>query len=461
MFFNSAIFIIFLICVYILYWFVFKKQRLWVLLVSGCIFYSCWDWRFIFLLFFTSGIDFLSAQKIENTTNLINKKRWLILSVVINLLTLGVFKYFNFFASSFVELLNLVGLHPSFTTLKIILPVGISFYTFQSIAYVTDVYRGIVKPEKSALHYFSFICFFPQMVAGPIERAKKLLPQFKSQKKFSKLYLKTGLNLILYGFFKKIVIADNISLIVDELHANPHNFNSISLCLGVFAFAAQIYCDFSGYSDIARGTAQLLGFKLSKNFYFPYFSTSLKQFWSRWHISLSTWFKDYVFISLGGNRGSIVKRNINYLVTFVVSGLWHGANFTFIFWGFFHGLGLIAEKYFSFINLPKFIKSCLTLILVAILFNLFRAKTFTDFINYMHLLLKPQPNSILTLTGIIESEIYFILPLLLFIILEIIKYNKKGLSTFKYNLEVNYLIIASILLFSVFENVPKFIYFQF
>ncbi len=461
MFFNSAVFICFFICTYILYWFVFKKQRLWVLLVSGCIFYGCWDWRFIFLLFFTSGVDFLSAQKIESTANLILKKRWLIISILINLITLGIFKYYNFFVKSFAELLSAIGIHPSFTALKIILPVGISFYTFQSIAYVTDVYRKQISSEKSPLHYFAFICFFPQMVAGPIERAKRLLPQFKQKKHFNALYFKTGLNLIVYGFFKKIVIADNIALIVDELQANPQQYNSTSLCLGILAFAIQIYADFSGYSDIARGTAQLLGYKLSKNFHFPYFSTSLKQFWSRWHISLSTWFRDYVFISLGGSRRSIYKRNVNYMITFVISGLWHGANFNFMFWGFFHGLGLIFEKHFNQIRILKFIKGCFVFLFVAVLFTLFRAQTFTHFINYMHLVFKPQSNSILTLAGIIESEIYFIIPLLLFIILEVVKYTKKGLASFKYNLIVNFLILISILLFSVFENAPKFIYFQF
>lgn len=460
MLFNSAIFLFFFICVYILYWFVFKKQRLWVLLLSGCLFYGCWDWRFLILLFFTSGVDFFSAQKIDSTNNQGAKKKWLVASVTINLLTLCIFKYYNFFASSFADLLTVFGLHPSFTTLKIILPVGISFYTFQAIAYVTDVYRNKVKPERSALHYFAFICFFPQMVAGPIERAKKLLPQFKREKIFSVLYFETGINLILYGFFKKIVIADNLALIVDELQANPENYSTATLFFGIIAFAIQIYADFSGYSDIARGTAQLLGFKLSKNFYFPYFSTSLKQFWQRWHISLSTWFRDYVYISLGGNKASTFKRNINLLITFVVSGFWHGANFTFILWGFFHGIGLIIEKSIGKIKLPKIISGLFVFLLVAVLFSLFRAQSLGHFLNYFKFLLSFNGTS-MSIAYLVTGNFYFIIPFLLFFLFEISKYKKQTLSNYKYNFIGNFLIIIAILLFAVFENAPSFIYFQF
>ncbi|MEO6303485.1 MAG: MBOAT family O-acyltransferase [Bacteroidia bacterium] len=429
--------------------------------MSGCIFYGCWDWRFLILLFFTSGVDFLSAQKIEATESNKAKKRWLIISVLINLSTLGFFKYYNFFAGSFVDLLNVFGLHPSFTTLKIILPVGISFYTFQSIAYVTDVYRGKIKPERSALHYFAFICFFPQMVAGPIERAKKLLPQFKKEKQFNKLYLETGFNLIFYGFFKKIVIADNLALVVDELHANAQHYNSAVLFLGIIAFAIQIYTDFSGYSDIARGTAQLLGFKLSKNFYFPYFSTSLQQFWKRWHISLSTWFRDYVYISLGGNQTSKLKRNFNLLITFVVSGFWHGANFTFILWGFFHGLGLIIEKSIGKIRLPKFMNGLFVFFFVAVLFTLFRASSIQHFILYFQSLFSFNESSVISIKDLVTGQVYFLIPLIFFLIFEISKYKKRGLLNYKYNFVANLLILISILLFSVFENAPKFIYFQF
>jgi len=459
--FNSAIFLVFFIGVYILYWFVFKKQRLWVLLLSGCVFYGCWDIRFLFLLFFTSGVDFISAQQITKSTSSVKRKRWLVASIMVNLVTLGFFKYYNFFTDSFSDFVKLFGFHPSFVTLKIILPVGISFYTFQSIAYVTDVYRKKITPETSALYYFAFICFFPQMVAGPIERAKWLLPQFKKVKHFNASYFESGINLVLYGFFKKIVIADNLALIVDDVHNNINNYGSLSLSVGIFAFAIQIYADFSGYSDIARGCAQLLGFKLSKNFNFPYFSGSLKQFWKRWHISLSSWFRDYVYISLGGSRTSGWRRNFNYLLTFVISGLWHGANFTFILWGFFHGLALILEKSFGKIRPLRPLNALLVFLLVSVLFTLFRSASVIDFINYVRFLFVPSGVLNAAFSHLTVGGFYFVLPILLFVFLESSKYYKKGLSVYKYNYPANFLILVSILLFSVFENAPRFIYFQF
>ncbi len=299
------------------------------------------------------------------------------------------------------------------------------------------------------------------MVAGPIERAKKLLPQFKKEKVFNVNYLDAGLNLMLYGFFKKIVIADNLALFVDKLHTNPQDYNSIYLLIGIFAFAIQIYTDFSGYTDIARGCGMLLGFKLSKNFHFPYFSTSLKQFWKRWHISLSSWFRDYVYIPLGGNKGSLLKRNLNFIITFVISGLWHGANFTFILWGFFHSLGYIVENFLCKIILPKFIKSIFVFLFVALLFTLFRANSFNSFINYLSLVLQSNGlnNQIVNYT--FTGNYYFIIPFLFFIAAEIIKYSKKGLSSSKFTLAINMSIIILILLFSVYENAPTFIYFQF
>jgi len=459
--FNSIIFLFFFCCVYLFYWYVFKKHRLWVLLLSGCIFYGSWDWRFLLLLFFTSGIDFLSGKKIETTDNQKHKKQWLFVSVIINLVTLGFFKYFNFFADSFEALLIYFGFHPSFITLKIILPVGVSFYTFQSIAYVVDIYNNRIKSEKTALHYFAFICFFPQMVAGPIERAKKLLPQFKKEKLQNNNYLDAGLNLILYGFFKKIVIADNLAVFVDKLHNNPQDYNSIILLLGIFAFAIQIYTDFSGYTDIARGCALLLGFKLSKNFYFPYFSSSLNQFWKRWHISLSTWFRDYVYIPLGGNKGSAIKRNFNFLITFIISGLWHGANFTFMLWGFFHGFAYILEKNLPKIKVHKLFRVCFVFLVIAVLFTLFRANSLNSFIKYFSFLFHPNGSNNQIVNCTFTGSHYFIIPFLFFIAIEIIKYTKKGLTPCRFNIFINTSIIVLILLFSVFENAPRFIYFQF
>ena len=462
MLFNSAIFLVFFLCVYVLYWFVFKKYRLWILLLSGCVFYGWWDWRFLLLLFFTSGIDFLTAKKIHHEERPHVARRWLIVSVTVNLITLGFFKYYNFFAASFVKLLGLFHLHPSFTTVHVILPVGISFYTFQSIAYVTDVYRRRITPEHSALHYFAFICFFPQMVAGPIERAKKLLPQFHQPKMFSRRYFESGINLVLYGFFQKIVIADNLALIVDQIHGQLNNYTASVLILGILAFALQIYADFCGYSNIARGCAQLLGFKLVKNFYFPYFACSLQQFWTRWHISLSSWFRDYVYIPLGGNRAKPARRSFNLLFTFLVSGLWHGANFTFVLWGFFHGLALIIEKSVSKRSFSKLLHGIIVFAIVSVLFTLFRSPNLHHFFEYLAALLTNSGSQgINSAIAAFESRYLFLLPLFAFIVFEILKYNKSGLGQYRYNYLTNALVILFILLFAVFENAPQFIYFQF
>lgn len=460
MLFNSAIFLVFFVCVLLLYWCVFKKQRLWVLLISGCIFYGNWDWRFLILLFFTSGVDFLAAKMIHTETQQVKAKAWLVLSVSVNILTLCIFKYYNFFAESFAQLLSLFRLKPSFTTLHVVLPVGISFYTFQSIAYVTDVYRRRIEPEYSALRYFAFICFFPQMVAGPIERARRMLPQFRTEKTLNRSYFESGINLMLYGFFQKVVIADNLALLVDRIHENIHANSSWMLAAGILAFAIQIYADFCGYSNIARGTAQLLGFKLSKNFYFPYFSGSFKKFWQRWHISLSTWFRDYVYIPLGGNRGSKARRNTNLILTFLLSGLWHGANFTFILWGFFHGLFLVLEKMLGS-KRDSVLKSVLVFVIVAVLFTLFRSPDPAHFFEYVGTLFAMNTTTTASQWTAFESGAWFLVPLLGFVALEIIRYHKKGLGRYRYNYSTNVLLILLILLFAVFENAPRFIYFQF
>lgn len=431
---------------------------MWLLLVVGCIFYGWWDWRFLLLLFFTSGVDFFAAKKIHVQTNQAIAKRWLILSVCINLLTLGFFKYYNFFADSFTQFISLFGLKPSLLTIKVILPVGISFYTFQSIAYVTDVYRRRVNPEHSALRYFAFICFFPQMVAGPIERARHMLPQFKKEMRFNRLYFESGINLVLYGFFKKIVIADNLALFVDEIHKDSTTQSWQMLLTGIFAFSIQIYADFSGYSDIARGCARLLGFKLSRNFYFPYFSVSFRQFWQRWHMSLSSWFRDYVYIPLGGSR---VNPNRNLLITFLVSGLWHGANYTFILWGFFHGLALMIERRLTNRIGFRFISGLFVFAVVSYLFTLFRCPDIQQFVNYSrHLFLQPVSSADFSL-NMLESNYFFLIPFSGFVLLETVKYKKQNPGKSNCNYAVNVSLLFLIVIFAVFENAPRFIYFQF
>ncbi|MBI9066503.1 MAG: MBOAT family protein [Salinivirgaceae bacterium] len=341
--FTSFEFIIFFIVVFVLYWGVLKKNKKHqniLLLISSYFFYGYWDYRFLSLIFISSIIDFTIGHFLQNENNITKRRLLLGISLFANLGMLGVFKYYNFFASSFNEMWqSLSGNELNFVTLKIVLPVGISFYTFQTLSYTIDVYRKKLHPTKSFVSFFAYVSFFPQLVAGPIERAINLLPQFEKERVFKYEKAVDGCRQILWGFFKKIVIADNVGTYVDQFFANPASFSGSELALGAFYFAFQIYCDFSGYSDIAIGTARIFGFNLMKNFNFPYFSRDIGEFWRRWHISLSTWFRDYLYIPLGGSRVKTKFRLfINVIVIFVVSGLWHGANWTFVIWGFLNAL---------------------------------------------------------------------------------------------------------------------------
>ncbi len=350
MFFNSIEYAIFLPVVFILYWFVFKKsykiQNL-LLVISSYFFYACWDWRFMFLLGFSTILDFVSGLQIAKAHSKVSKKIWLILSVGINLGFLGIFKYYNFFVESFAELLASVGLTAHFTTLNIILPVGISFYTFHGLSYVFDIYNDKIKPCHSWVNYSLFVSFFPLLVAGPIERATHLLPQVEKARTFNYNKAIDGLRQILWGLFKKVVIADNCAVLADNVFNNPDQYHGSSLVLGAIFFTIQIYGDFSGYSDIALGSARLLGFELLKNFSFPYFSRDIAEFWRRWHISLSSWFKDYVYIPLGGSRGTMLKTIRNTFIIFLVSGFWHGANWTFLAWGGLNALFIMPSILFK------------------------------------------------------------------------------------------------------------------
>jgi len=341
MLFNSIEFVIFFPVVFILYWFAFHrtlKTQNFFIVVSSFFFYGWWDWRFLFLLIFSSGIDYFTALKIEKTDQKKIRKFWLMISISVNLGILAFFKYFNFFAESFVDAFTLFGYHLDSFSVNIILPVGVSFYTFQALSYTIDVYRGTLKPTKDPVAYFAFISFFPQLVAGPIERAANLLPQFQKNRIFDYGASVDGLRQMLWGLFKKMVVADNCAPYVNQIFDNYESQTSSTLLLGAFLFAVQIYGDFSGYSDVAIGSARTLGFSLMRNFNFPYFSRDIAEFWRRWHISLSTWFRDYLYYPLGGSKASKVIVFRNVLVVFIVSGLWHGANWTFLFWGFFHAL---------------------------------------------------------------------------------------------------------------------------
>lgn len=339
MLFNSLSFAIFLPIVFLLYWFAtqgkYKLQNI-LLLVASYYFYGCWDWRFLFLLVFSTGLDYFTGLKMADAPNKKGKQFWFWLSVIVNLGFLGVFKYYNFFITSFADALTHVGVHAHYSTLQVILPVGISFYTFHGLSYVIDIYNDRIKPERNFIHYSVFVCFFPLLVAGPIERATHLLPQITRKREFDYNKAVDGMRQILWGLFKKIVIADNCATYVNDIFGSYQHQTGSTLLLAAVLFAFQIYGDFSGYSDIAIGAARLFGIELLRNFAYPYFSRDIAEFWRRWHISLTTWFRDYLYIPLGGSRGGKWQSIRNTFIIFLVSGFWHGANWTFIAWGGLH-----------------------------------------------------------------------------------------------------------------------------
>lgn len=349
MLFNSEIFIAFFVFVYSSYLILGKSVRAQniLLLVASYAFYSYWDWRFLSLIIFSTLLDYKVGGWIHQSTNAKTRKALLSLSIGVNLSILGVFKYFNFFADNFAKILSAFGMAPDSITLDIILPLGISFYTFQSISYSFDIYRKRLKPVRNLIDFSLFVAFFPQLVAGPIERASHLLPQIARKRNITASAIDAGFFLILWGYFKKVVIADNVGLIADTVFNNYAQHDGLILVIGILAFTVQIYCDFSGYSDIARGLCKLMGFDLMLNFRLPYFATSPSDFWRRWHISLSTWLRDYLYIPLGGNRSSVAKTYRNIFVTMLLGGLWHGAAWNFVIWGAYHGALLCIYRYFS------------------------------------------------------------------------------------------------------------------
>jgi D-alanyl-lipoteichoic acid acyltransferase DltB (MBOAT superfamily) len=336
MLFNSLDFAFFLPLVFGIYWFVFSKQlkaQNWFLVAASYLFYGWWDWRFLFLIAFSSLLDFTIGLRIADARQGKIKKYLLWTSLAVNLGFLGFFKYYNFFLDNFVHAFTLFGTSFDVERLNIILPVGISFYTFQTLSYTIDVYKGKLKPTRDIASFLAYVSFFPQLVAGPIERAMHLLPQFYKKRKFSYPLAVDGLRQMLWGFFKKMVIADNCAEIANHVFGNYGDMGGADLFIGALAFAFQIYGDFSGYSDIAIGLSKLFGFDLMQNFSFPYFSRDFAEFWRRWHISLSTWFRDYLYIPLGGSRGGKWMQLRNTMIIFLVSGFWHGANWTFVAWG--------------------------------------------------------------------------------------------------------------------------------
>jgi D-alanyl-lipoteichoic acid acyltransferase DltB (MBOAT superfamily) len=345
MVFNSLDFFIFLPVVFSLYWFVLKnslKGQNILILFASYVFYGLWDWRFLSLIMLSTIVDFLVGKKIYSLEEQSKRKLWLWVSVIFNVGLLGFFKYYNFFVDSWMDMISFFGYDiKSSWTLSVILPVGISFYTFQTMSYSFDIYYKKLSPTKDFLSFATFVAFFPQLVAGPIERASNLLSQITSKRSFNRIQIVSGMKLILWGLFKKIAIADAIAPIVDDIFSNYSTYPASTLILGVTLFSFQVYGDFSGYSDIAIGTSKLFGVELMSNFKFPNFSRNVAEYWQRWHVSLSTWFRHYVYIPLGGSRVSKLKSVRNICIIFLVSGFWHGANWTFIFWGGFHALAFI------------------------------------------------------------------------------------------------------------------------
>lgn len=384
MLFNSIDFAIFLPIVFLLFWFVAQRSVKWqnlLLLTASYIFYGWWDWRFLSLLAFSSVVDYFVGGMLHREENERKRKVLFVTSMGVNLALLGFFKYFNFFADSFVHAFSFFGQEFSARRLNIILPVGISFYTFQSMSYAIDIYRRKLTPTNDLIAFLAFVSFFPQLVAGPIERASHLLPQFFKPKTISYQMMSGGLKIMLLGFFMKVVVADRVALYVDAVYNNVGLHTGWSYMLATFFFAFQIYGDFAGYSLIAIGTARLFGFDLMQNFNRPYFSASFREFWGRWHISLSTWFRDYLYIPLGGSRGSKARTYSNLFTTFLVSGLWHGANWTFVMWGAIHGTYQVVERLaqeLNFPRLPKWLSIPLVFVGACLAWVFFRAATVQD-----------------------------------------------------------------------------------
>ncbi len=477
MFFNSLHFAIFLPIVFILYWFVGGKSKInqnYILILASYYFYSCWDWRFLFLLVFSTLLDYVSAMKIEKSETASQRKRWLWLCITINLGFLGVFKYYNFFATSFAELVHSFGFTASPILLKLILPVGISFYTFHGLSYIIDIYYKRIKAEKNFVDYSLFVSYFPLLVAGPIERATHLLPQLKVNRKFEFQKAKEGIYQIVWGLVKKVVIADSCAIYANDIFNHYNSMNSWSLILGAVYFAFQIYGDFSGYSDIALGTSKLFGIDLLRNFNYPYFSRDIAEFWRKWHISLSSWFRDYLYIPLGGSKGNKLFQVRNTFIIFLVSGFWHGANFTYVAWGLINALYFLpllllnqnrknVDDFtlgFNFDSVRTLFSILTTFSLTCIAWIFFRSKTITDAILYIKRMFENHKfNSEYFRIERYSNELLALV--LVFVIIEWNNRHKLEPISGKWSWVKLSLCLAAIAALGVFSDYKEFIYFQF
>jgi alginate O-acetyltransferase complex protein AlgI len=479
MLFNSVEFLYFFPIVFLLYWFCFNRSLKWqniLLLVASYFFYAWWSWKFLILLALSTLLDFFYGFKVADDDKKISK-RFLWLSIINNLGILGIFKYYNFFAIQFQQGFALLHIAVNPVLLNIALPVGISFYTFHGMSYVFDIYRGVRKPVKNFTEYAVFVSFFPLLVSGPIERANHLLPQVQSKRVFNYAQAVEGGRLILWGMFKKVVIADSLSVIVDNVFNNYHQHNAFALITSAIAFSFQIYGDFSGYTDIALGTAKLLGFELLSNFKFPYFSRNIAEFWRRWHISLSSWFRDYLYIPLGGSKEGSVKAVRNIFIIFIVSGFWHGANWNFITWGFIHACGFLPvlllnrnRKYTTEVvaydrklpTIKELLQMISTFIFVTFAWIFFRSHELKDALGYIKRIIVnsiQHPGQFLLLPSGWNAFIY-ILPLIMGDWW--MRRDERKLRAFKKGNFFLYAFITTlILVFLVMSTKRSFIYFQF
>jgi len=475
MLFNSYSFLVFFPIIFILYWYVFSKskvtQNIFLLFISY-IFYSFWDWRFSFLLAFSTILDYTSGRIIFNTNDAFKKKIWMRFSIFINIGLLCYFKYLNFFIDSFDKLLNSLNLQIDTTTLEIILPIGISFYTFHGVSYVMDIYYGRITADKNIIDYSLFVSFFPLLVAGPIERATHLLPQLKQKKYFNYNQAKRGCQLILWGMFKKVVIADSLAPIVDDVFLNYHNYSAITLLVTMFAFAFQVYGDFSGSTDIARGVSKLLGIELILNFNFPFFSKSIPEFWSKWHISLSSWLNDYVFTPFALRFRDLSKYGIFIAVflTFLISGLWHGASWNFVIWGGLHGLfylpvvfsnkglrSLTGKSKNLDLKISDVPNIFLTLFMFSFTLVFFRSSTILDSVGFIQHIFKSNSSAFLNTTGTMGYQL-----LITFLSLCFLMFSEFKMKRNKHLGRIYYLLAFFMLLyFGQFKSTASFIYFQF
>ncbi len=480
MLFNSIDFAIFLPSVFILYWFVINKNlkfQNFLIIAASYLFYGWWDWRFLSLILFSTIVDYSVGLKLKTENNQTKRKVFLWISILVNLGFLGFFKYYNFFLDNFVTAFSFFGASINAQGLNIILPVGISFYTFQTLSYTIDVYKRKLEPTKDFIAFSAFVSFFPQLVAGPIERATHLLPQFYKKRTFDYSKAVDGMRQILWGLFKKIVIADNCAEYANQIFNNSADMNGSTLVLGAIFFAFQIYGDFSGYSDIAIGTSRLFGFDLMQNFNFPYFSRDIAEFWRRWHISLSTWFRDYLYIPLGGSRGGTWMKIRNTFIIFIVSGFWHGANWTFIVWGALNAIYFLPllltnnnRNNLETVAQGKLLPSVKEILLMLLTFGLtviawifFRANDISHAISYISEILSP---SLFSMPIFTKKALITTIFILIFILIEWIgregqfALSKIGL---KWRKEIRWFFYFILILLMIeFQGGQQdFIYFQF